>query len=282
MVKVIINADDLGLNHSVNSAIDDALKERHITSATILANSETWDEVHKVIDENPQASFGVHLNLTQGKALTNNEAFVNAHIVDEQNRFTRGIRKLKRITPEILTAVYEEWDAQLNKVINIEGIQITHIDGHHHIHRETCFLEILVKLVQKYGIKKVRNRYVSPTNRAKHMFSSSIEFLFNRDFVFDALKKKHDFLPFRIVYSILDDLRWRKQLQKYVLMTAYFNSYETQIKQINSGLKINDNTTIELMCHPGHPRYTEEYEQIRTHLLEQLSEGISLISFKEL
>lgn len=282
MVKVIINADDLGLNHSVNSAIDDALKERHITSATILANSDTWDEIHKIINENPQASFGVHLNLTQGKALTYNEVFVNAHIVDGQNQFTKGFRKLERITPEILAAVYEEWDAQLNKVINIEGIQITHIDGHHHIHRETCFLEILVKLVQKYGIKKVRNRYIFPTNKAKHMFSSSIEFLFNRDFVFDALKKNHDFLPFQIVYSILDNLRWRKQLQKFVSMTTYFNSYETQIKLINSGLKIGGNATIELMCHPGNPRYTEEYEQIRKHLLEQLNEGVSLISFKEL
>ena len=35
MVRVIINADDLGLNSAVNTAINDAFRLNYITSSTI-------------------------------------------------------------------------------------------------------------------------------------------------------------------------------------------------------------------------------------------------------
>ena len=63
MIRIIINADDLGKDSQVNDKISEALQNGFITSSTIMANIELWDEVHKIVDANPKASFGVHLNL---------------------------------------------------------------------------------------------------------------------------------------------------------------------------------------------------------------------------
>lgn len=90
-VSIIINADDLGKNHIVNEAIREALSLGVITSSTIMANSSSWEEVHAIVDENPQASFGVHLNLTEGKALTASSVFHKMNIVDNDNCFTKRI-----------------------------------------------------------------------------------------------------------------------------------------------------------------------------------------------
>ena len=92
MIRIIINADDLGKDSQVNDKISEALQNGYITSSTIMANTELWDEVHKIVDANPKASFGVHLNLTEGKALTKQPVFVERGVVDDNNCFTKKIR----------------------------------------------------------------------------------------------------------------------------------------------------------------------------------------------
>ena len=174
---MIINADDLGKSSEVNEAIGHALEDGVITSSTIMANSTTWDQVHKIIDRNPQASFGVHLNLTEGRALTINPVLTAAGIVDENNVFTKNVRNLPNYSDELLQAIKTEWDAQLNKVIKIEGINVTHIDGHHHIHTFYPFRFILIELLKKYGITKVRNRYNYPNSRVKVLANSAFSAL---------------------------------------------------------------------------------------------------------
>lgn len=107
-LRIIINADDLGRNHQVNSAISEALSLQLITSSTIMANSTTWEEIHGIVSKNPQASFGVHLNLTEGKAMTSSDVFHKLDVVDANNCFTKKIREIKRPSRELLDAVYNE------------------------------------------------------------------------------------------------------------------------------------------------------------------------------
>lgn len=84
-VNIIINADDLGKNPTVNNAIKEAIDGQYITSSSILANSNYWDEIHKIVEDGSNASFGVHLNLTEGPALTRSDALINAGIVSDDN-----------------------------------------------------------------------------------------------------------------------------------------------------------------------------------------------------
>lgn len=260
MIRVIINADDLGKSSEVNEAIGNALEDGAITSSTIMANSTTWDQVHKIIERNPQASFGIHLNLTEGCALTSNPILKNAGVVDENNVFTKNVRKLPHYSDKLLEAIKDEWDAQLDKVINIEGINVSHIDGHHHIHTFYPFRYILIELICKYGITKVRNRYNYPNSRVKGLANTAFSALSASDLIFNYFERRNNSNRlFSSVYSSMENARWRKLLGKYATMTEYFDSYE-HFCQVIQTLKPANSATIELMCHPGHPLYRNEME----------------------
>ena len=281
MVKVIINADDLGKNSNVNKAIAKAFSDGVISSATIMANSDTWDEVHQIINQNPHASFGVHLNLTEGKALTESPVLVQSGIVDENNCFTKNVRNLSVYTPEILQAVKDEWLSQLRKVIEIEGIKVSHVDGHHHIHTFYPFIGILKECLQEFGINKVRNRYIFPRKRINTILHKVVCLLSSSDLIFnliDRTKNNNSYL--NLVYNIIETEKWRKLVSQRYIITEYFDSYEHFCDKIEY-LGKDENVTVELMCHPGHPAFEAEYSAIKNHQLEKLI-AFKLISYKEL
>lgn len=280
MAKVIINADDLGKNSNVNKAIAKAFSDGVISSATIMANSDTWDEVHQIINQNPHASFGVHLNLTEGKALTESHVLVQSGIVDENNCFTKKVRNLSVYTPEILQAVKDEWLSQLRKVIGIEGIKVSHVDGHHHIHTFYPFYEIFIDCLKYYGISKNRNRYNFPLNYLSTIEYGIIGSMHNSDTLFDILKRlKSKNSRFNAIYNIIENERWRKQIAPNRITTTYFDSYEHFCRQVK--FMSEKEVVVELMCHPGHPAFEAEYSAITNHQLEKLI-AFKLISYKEL
>lgn len=282
MIKVIINADDLGLNHQVNEAISNALREGHITSSTILANSSTWDEIHQIVVANPQASFGIHLNLTEGKALTCSSVLKKYEVVNKDNFFTKKVRDLEDYPQELLDAIFDEWDAQLNKVINIEKISITHVDGHHHIHTFMPFAEVLIKLIQKYNLSRVRNRYVVLYPKGRSIINNLLTSIFSHSLFYPILRKyRKSSIIFSYIYSFVENKLWRDKLNKYVSFTDIFNSYDSQVSSCRRGIPIPDDSTVELMCHPGHPIYISEFEQIRNHELEEVLRQVEYISFND-
>lgn len=276
MVKVIINADDLGNSHEVNMAIGEALRNHYITSSTIMANSTTWGEVHLIVEENPQASFGLHLNLTDGKALTQSKVLLEAGIVDENNNFTKKVRSIEKFSPKLLDAIFNEWDAQVNKVVNIEGVKITHFDGHHHIHADYPFRNILCKLLDKYDIHIVRNRYRRPLS-----FSFKVIVVISDILAFfPKLQLPFKFKISNIINNEIECSRWRKQLKKIAVIPEYFEDYELFITDLKRGRLPKLNCCIELMCHPGNPRYKEEYNLIQNRELNNCLKNYISINYK--
>lgn len=282
-LNIIINADDLGKNHVVNSAIAEALSLHVISSSTIMANSSTWEEVHSIIDNNPKASFGVHLNLTEGKALTNSEIFHRMNVVDANNCFTKEIRKIKHPSKELLEAVYHEWDEQINKVLNVEGIKVSHIDGHHHIHGDYVYRKIVVRLCEKYGIYKIRNRYTSPSCGIR----SAINALFMVLSIVPGMLCVANHMrcfgkAFAYMYGVMERFCWQREMNRVVCMTDYFDAYASICEKLNAGALYPVDCTIELMCHPGHLNYLKEYEMIKADVVRNYINIYKLINYKDL
>ena len=162
MVRIIINADDLGKSHEVNEAISDALNKRVITSSTIMANTSNWDEVHRIIEEHREASFGVHLDLTEGPSITNSEVLHRYGIIGDDGCFTGKIRQVDMVDDTLAEALYYELAEQVNKVKIEHNIKITHIDGHHHVHALEQLAPIVLRVVKDNGVAFMRNRYTWP------------------------------------------------------------------------------------------------------------------------
>jgi predicted glycoside hydrolase/deacetylase ChbG (UPF0249 family) len=60
---LIIHADDFGMMHSVNTAIEEAFENHWITSASILVPCPWFPEVARWAKTHPEADLGIHLAL---------------------------------------------------------------------------------------------------------------------------------------------------------------------------------------------------------------------------
>lgn len=279
MIKIIINADDLGKDHFTDLAIEEAFKSGCITSSTIMANSETWEDVHRIVDSNNNSSFGVHLNLTEGKAITTNKVLLNEGIVDDNNNFTKKSRALRYLSKDLESAIYNEWDQQISKVVRTEGIDITHIDGHHHIHMNPVFLFILQDLSKKYCVKWIRRRHNTwkPQPFFERLKNAGMSILDVSPFVGKGLSLMSNNISWHLLGN-----KWESVLSKDVNFSNFFNGYEQALELVNLGYYPPEDSLIELMCHPGHPSFTKEFEKVSNHEIEDKIKDAHLCSYNSI
>ena len=153
--RVVINADDFGYSSEVNKAIEHALRMGRISSATLMANGPSINEAIAMARQFPAASFGIHLNLTEFAPLSSVLGLQRAGLVDGDGLFLGNLRSL-RPSPSLLQACFDELDAQIH-FLQANGIKLSHIDSHHHIHTVAWLFPVIYGLQSKYRIRKVRN-----------------------------------------------------------------------------------------------------------------------------
>jgi|GEM_PF-278037 len=152
----IINADDFGLNSSVNKAIMDAFKLKLISTTTLITNMVGFEEACEIAVKNKlQGRIGIHLNLVEGKPLTNGmlmcKRFCNA-----SGYFNRALEgKHFNFSSDESEAVLFELTAQI-EMLEKRGIKPTHMDSHHHFHTSLAFIPIIIKLARMKGITAIR------------------------------------------------------------------------------------------------------------------------------
>lgn len=264
MISIIINADDLGNNPNINAEIENVIMKRAITSSTIMANSRHLEDVQRIVNNSKSfASFGVHLNLTEGESLTKGAIFRMKGVIDENGLFIKGnSKRCSYPDKELKKAIYHEWDAQITK-LEQEGFVLSHADGHHHCHQWPGLEHVLVQVLKKHKIEKVRNCYLYPyASIWDTLLTKSCKVLY-----FFRVRKLKSRLP--IVASISNRLHYiyfnHIIKSNNIKTTNYFGSYDTFLDLKNKSKlqeNLNENIVYEMMCHPGILRYDKEKEQI--------------------
>jgi predicted glycoside hydrolase/deacetylase ChbG (UPF0249 family) len=149
---LIVNADDLGATVPVNDAIFALMDRGLVTSATLLAGGDAFEDAALRSKHYPNCSFGVHLNLTQLKPLRPTPAL--APLLDKDGQMTRSLARLAW-SPSLIRAAYVELCAQVERCLGA-GVKVSHFDSHHHAHTNPWLLPALRALSRRYGIERMR------------------------------------------------------------------------------------------------------------------------------
>jgi len=157
-LRVVVNADDFGASREVSEGIEACMGAGVVTSTTILANQPgTEDALERAAARSRGAearscSFGVHLNLCEGPALTGRSSLTDAAGVLVRKRPQALRAFLRRID---LGDVERELGAQIARVLGA-GVAVSHLDGHKHLHQLPGVADVVMALAERHGVERVR------------------------------------------------------------------------------------------------------------------------------
>ncbi len=151
--QVIVHADDFGETVEITNGICAAIEAGAITSTTIMANMPgTGDALRRAPALADRASFGVHLNLCEGRPLT-----PAGSLTDADGGFFRKRKLFLKSVSGSLSA--DELDAEITAQIGLvrdAGIRISHVDGHKHLHQLPAVDAAVARVLPRFGIERVR------------------------------------------------------------------------------------------------------------------------------
>src|SRR5271167_449060 len=128
---LVVHADDLGMNHSANRAIFEALEKGWVTSASILVPCPWFPEVVKWAKEHPSADLGIH------QALNSEWTSLRWGPISSKDKVPSLLDPdgyLPLETPAVTknaapSEVETELRAQIDRAQSA-GIHLTHLDSH--------------------------------------------------------------------------------------------------------------------------------------------------------
>lgn len=148
---VIVNADDLGRTPGVNAGVFAAHEEGVVSSATLMVASPAAEAAAASLPAHPSLGVGLHVTLT-GSVPTLPAGRVPS-LVDAAGRLPRWPEGLAGADPgEVLAEI----ESQLERFRQLTGRLPTHLDSHHHGHRQPVVLEAVVAVAREHRLP-VRN-----------------------------------------------------------------------------------------------------------------------------
>jgi len=272
--NLIVNADDFNSDEERNRGILEAAEKGIVTSVSVIANlpfnAESVSKLKTVFGPR----IGIHLNLTKGAPIARR----TTSLVDESNQFFKKKKAWRRalLHQYNLKEVEEEFAAQISRLREL-GITPDHLDGNNHLHIFPQIAEVVARLAQDFGIKKIRlplekfqnpGHYFQPKAFKKYFFG----LLAKRAYL---VFKSFDFLfPEHFAGIQFPQVAESESLRKF-------------FRALPPG-------TTELMCHPGYrnvsmplspqSKHEEELASLTTpEVLAALKqEQITLISFHDM
>jgi predicted glycoside hydrolase/deacetylase ChbG (UPF0249 family) len=176
--RVVLHADDFGMNEQVNAGILRGFTHGLLTSTSILANAPGcaaalagWKDLETRFanDDLPSLIFrrhladslnrfdlGIHLNLTQGRPLRQGK--FPPHLLDQNGQFPGVFMLAARLltaSQKYRRAIEAELCAQIEVLVD-RGISPTHMNAHQYVDLLPTVSAIIPGLMRRYAIPVVR------------------------------------------------------------------------------------------------------------------------------
>jgi len=154
-LRVVINADDLGLHPAVRRAVERLAEVGAVTSASVLANGPDLTGAARLRG----LSLGAHLNILRGRPLSPPREVRS--LVGGDGLFLGSWRKLatRAFRGGLVAAEVErEWGRQV-ATLQDRGIRLTHADAEKHTHCLPGLFEVAKRVALAAGIPFLRRPY---------------------------------------------------------------------------------------------------------------------------
>jgi predicted glycoside hydrolase/deacetylase ChbG (UPF0249 family) len=249
-MRVIINADDLGADETINNEIFALMSAGLVTSSTMITNAPAFEHAVEGAKRFPNCSFGVHLNLTVFPPLTRSDDL--EPILDHDGCLSSKLLFQTPITRKLRGPMYRELAAQVQRALDA-GLPVSHFDSHENVHTLPKLFPVLKSVQRKFGIRKVRSTInLLPPGKRMAMVRSLKKAVFN-------LALRHDYAT-----SSPDGL-------------GDFRDFYAAVK---TG-QVPRFRCLEVMVHPGttSARYNEEVDLLRSGWQRLLPADVTLASY---
>ncbi|KJZ84122.1 hypothetical protein ClosIBUN13A_CONTIG160g02453 [Clostridium sp. IBUN13A] len=161
---MIINADDFGYSKAVNLGIMESHINGVLTSTTLMANMPGVDHAVSLLKDMPNLCVGAHLTLTCGKPMLGEKV---STLIKENGYFLKLEDVENKVVQMDISEIYEEWKTQIRYLLN-KGVNLSHIDSHHHVHTFKEHEEIIKVLSEEFNL---------PVRNCNNVLENKIRFL---------------------------------------------------------------------------------------------------------
>jgi hopanoid biosynthesis associated protein HpnK len=266
MKRLIVNADDFGFTRGVNTGIVRAYRTGIVTSTTIMANGDAFEDAVEQARANPGLGVGCHLAIIGGRpvaqpaevrSLVDSDGALPATLTQLMIKLARGSVSTDEIA--------REFRSQLERVAGA-GIKPTHLDTHKHSHTHPQVMKALARVASEFGVKCVRNPFEGVFASAQ--LSSLSKWAYLKQYAMSAAIQ-----PGAIKFRRLVRENGLKTPDRFfgVSMTGMLDS-----AVIRSMMESLGEGTTELMCHPG--IFDEDLDRAHTRLKGERERELEALS----
>jgi len=267
--RLIVNADDFGLTQGVNRAIVETHCHGVVTSSTLMANGQAFDDAVERAKSEPRLSIGCHVVLVDGMpirgaqqtATLSDKKFPDGRFYQSLNSF--ALRAVGgRIDADEIEA---EVTAQIRK-LQAAGVAVSHLDTHKHTHIFPQVLRPLLRAARACGVPAVRN----PFGPVRFSILAKYPSLWKRYSQVTVLNR----LGGRFRKSVAEAGMLTTDGTVGIVATGVMDHYlfENIVDSLPEG-------TWELVCHPGYN--DADLANIRTRLRESRAEELRVLTSPE-
>lgn len=156
MRRLIVCADDFGLDEAVNAAVEQAHREGVLTCASLMVGAPHAVDAVARARRMPRLGVGLHLVLVDGRAVLPPAEL--GELVDAEGRFDDNmVRAGCRFffSPAARRQLANEIRAQF-LAFRATGLALDHVNAHKHMHIHPTVASLILAIGREFGMRAIR------------------------------------------------------------------------------------------------------------------------------
>jgi hopanoid biosynthesis associated protein HpnK len=154
--RLIVTADDFGMNIAVNEAVEQAYDNGILTCASLMMGGAAVKDAVERAHRMKGLGVGLHITLADGRPVSP-RALVRG-LTDQEGRFRNdlvgsGIRWF--FNPLVRLQLAREINAQF-QAFAATGLVLDHVNTHKHLHFHPTLMAMLISIGRRYGMLALR------------------------------------------------------------------------------------------------------------------------------